>query len=119
MTKVEICLIHYYHQLYTYQSNKYFVYRYAQVNAHKQQNPKLKTLLAMGGWTAGSVIYSNMASTASNRKEFIDSAIEWLRRYDFDGLDMDWEYPANRGGKPSDKTNFGLLCKVNKNETSL
>jgi chitinase len=89
------------------------VYRYAQVNAHKQQNPKLKTLLAMGGWTAGSVIYSNMASTASNRKEFIDSAIEWLRRYDFDGLDMDWEYPANRGGKPSDKANFGLLCKVN------
>jgi chitinase len=67
----------------------------------------------MGGWTAGSVIYSNMASTASNRKEFIDSAIEWLRKYDFDGLDMDWEYPANRGGKPEDKTNFGLLCKVN------
>jgi chitinase len=88
------------------------IFRYAQVNAHKQQNPKLKTLLAMGGWTAGSVIYSNMASTASNRKEFIDSAIEWLRRYDFDGLDMDWEYPANRGGKPSDKANFGLLCKV-------
>ncbi|XP_056017198.1 chitotriosidase-1-like [Ostrea edulis] len=84
---------------------------YAQVNAHKQQNPKLKTLLAMGGWTAGSLIYSNMASTAQNRKEFIDSAISWLRMYNFDGLDMDWEYPANRDGKPYDKANFAHLCK--------
>jgi chitinase len=86
--------------------------RYKQVNDLKQQNPKLKTLLAMGGWTAGSLAYSNMASTVQNRKEFIDSSIKWLRDYNFDGLDMDWEYPANRDGKSYDKANFGLLCKV-------
>ncbi|XP_061191573.1 uncharacterized protein LOC133199721 [Saccostrea echinata] len=84
---------------------------YGQVNAHKEKNPNLKTLLAMGGWTAGSLVYSNMASTAENRKEFIESAIDWLRKYNFDGLDMDWEYPANRDGKPYDKANFAHLCK--------
>lgn len=82
------------------------------MNEHKAANPNLKTLLAMGGWTAGSLIYSNMASTAANRKEFIDSSISWLRKYNFDGLDMDWEYPANRDGKPYDKENFAHLCKV-------
>nr|XP_022315651.1 chitinase-3-like protein 1 isoform X4 [Crassostrea virginica] len=84
---------------------------YKQVNDLKMKNPALKTLLAMGGWTAGSLAYSNMASTFENRKEFIESSISWLRKYDFDGLDMDWEYPANRDGKPYDKENFALLCK--------
>lgn len=88
------------------------LYRYKQVNDLKMKNPALKTLLAMGGWTAGSLAYSNMASTFENRKEFIESSISWLRKYDFDGLDMDWEYPANRDGKPYDKENFALLCKV-------
>lgn len=91
--------------------NDDYINLYKQVNEHKAANPNLKTLLAMGGWTAGSLIYSNMASTAANRKEFIDSAIDWLREYNFDGLDMDWEYPANRDGKPYDKENFAHLCK--------
>lgn len=66
----------------------------------------------MGGWTAGSVVYSNMVSTAESRAEFIESSINYLRIHGFDGLDMDWEYPANRGGLLSDKQNFGLLVKV-------
>ncbi|XP_052068561.1 chitotriosidase-1-like [Mytilus californianus] len=84
---------------------------YSQLNDLKRQNPSLKTLLALGGWTAGSVVYSQMASTQDSRAEFISSAIQYLRKYNFDGLDIDWEYPSNRGGKPEDKVNFGLLVK--------
>ena len=69
----------------------------------KSQNPALKVLIAVGGWNAGSTIFSQMASTSANRQSFINSAVDLVMQYNFDGLDMDWEYPAKRGGVPADK----------------
>ena len=66
----------------------------------------------MGGWTAGSVPYSNMAATPTSRREFIDSSIKFLRDNNFDGLDLDWEYPARRGGAAADYNNFASLTEV-------
>ena len=77
----------------------------------KRQNPKLKTLIAIGGWNEGSIKYSNMAQSESARKVFVDSVVDFIEKYDFDGLDLDWEYPAARGGKPEDKNNFSLLIR--------
>jgi len=77
----------------------------------KKINPNLKTLIAIGGWNEGSIKYSYMASSESSRKTFVQSVVEFLEKFNFDGLDFDWEYPAARGGKPDDKKNYILLLK--------
>ena len=52
-----------------------------------------------------------MAASASARKTFIDSAVARLKKHGFDGLDMDWEYPTQRGGAPEDKVKFRRFIK--------
>lgn len=59
--------------------------------------------MAIGGWNEGSLKYSNVASSAAKRKKFLSDAVQFLKTYGFDGLDLDWEYPASRGGAASDK----------------
>ena len=80
----------------------------------KKKNPELKVMLAVGGWENGGEPFSQMARSAETRKIFIDSALEFIKKYNFDGIDLDWEYPGHRGGDPSvDKDNFSKLIEVN------
>lgn len=60
----------------------------------KSKKPSLKFYLSVGGWDAGGKIFSKMASSTKSREAFIESALKTLKRYDFDGLDVDWEYPV-------------------------
>ena len=71
----------------------------------------------MGGWNFGSPPFSKLAASSSLRSQFATTSVEFLREHEFDGLDMDWEYPALRGGDPEDKANFVLLLKVKSNFT--
>ena len=48
----------------------------------------------------GSEHYSDMAQTAEGRAIFIESCVEMLVQHNFDGLDLDWEYPGGREDSP-------------------
>lgn len=91
--------------------------QYARFTALKKKNPNLKTLLSVGGWTHSDPpndwIFSTMAETAATRKQFVDSAIKYLRDNGFDGLDLDWEYPSEptRGGRAIDTGNYVKLLR--------
>jgi hypothetical protein len=55
-----------------------------------------------------------MAATEAARNTFADSVVTFVQKYNFDGLDMDWEYPTQRGGTPQDKVNeqFSEMLEV-------
>lgn len=105
---------------------------YERIDVLKKANPKLQTLLAIGnfsfnspsfpkrfpwswsffycisgGWSFGTQKFKDMSSTRYARQTFIYSVIPYLRDRNFDGLDIDWEYPKGS----DDKKNYVLLLK--------
>ena len=85
------------------------------LNLLKKQNPSLKIVISIGGWT-WSGKFSDAVLTDTSRQRFAASAVEIIRKYYMDGIDIDWEYPGREGYtgniyRPEDKENYTLLFK--------
>jgi chitinase len=75
----------------------------------------VKVLLSIGGWEDSGnfpAVAANLAST----KQFAHSCAEVIRKFGFDGIDIDWEYPcyAEHKGTSADKVNFTRLLKISR-----
>ncbi|MFJ9517518.1 glycosyl hydrolase family 18 protein [Kitasatospora sp. NPDC101801] len=106
-----------------------------QLRQLKAKYPNLRLTISIGGWTY-SKYFSDAASTDAKRKAFVSSCLTMFLKGDlpknvagdpsggvaavaglFDGVDLDWEYPASAGGhtgnhtSAADKQNFTLLLK--------
>jgi len=102
-----------------------------QLKKLKARYPKLKVLISLGGWT-WSKGFSDAALTAESRSKVVKSCLDLYIRGNlpmldgdpaggpgaaagvFDGIDIDWEYPAYAGDtgsvyRPEDSQNFTLL----------
>ena len=49
-----------------------------------------------------------MASSPASMAAFVNNAVAFAKKYEFDGLDLDWELPNG----PNDRTNFVKLIKA-------
>lgn len=65
----------------------------------------------MGGWNEGSEKYSHVAADPKLRQKMINGVLAFLDKYEFDGFDLDWEYPDQRGGEEEDIQNFITLLQ--------
>ncbi|XP_050043208.2 acidic mammalian chitinase-like [Dermacentor andersoni] len=74
----------------------------ASLSALRKRRAGLKLMISVGGGDS----FKEMASTASRRQRFINSAAWALRTADLDGLDLDWEFPS-----PKDANNFVHLLE--------
>lgn len=89
---------------------------FGKIQAQKQRNPGVKVLISIGGWSLSDPFHFMVKDQAS-RAVFIDSVGRFLDQYPvFDGVDLDWEYPAGGGANPNlgaeeDGENFVLLVK--------
>ena len=79
----------------------------------RELSPRSKLMLSVGGWGEGGQKYSDMVATSQGRRAFIESVIETMEEFAFDGFDLDWEYPGatDRQGKFADKENFLKLIR--------
>lgn len=92
--------------------NTWSVNGYNKFNSLKLINPKLKTQISIGGWDEGSKIFSNLVHNKSAIETFTYSLITFIIKYNFDGIDLDWEYPGQRSNSRStDSKNYLQLIK--------
>ncbi|WP_207532302.1 glycoside hydrolase family 18 protein [Desertivirga arenae] len=93
------------------------------LNALKRINKDLKILISIGGWS-WSENFSNAVLTDSSRRAFAKSAVDIVRGYKLDGVDIDWEYPGMAGEagnlyRPEDKQNYTLMFAVLREELNM
>ena len=87
---------------------------FATLTALRKENPALTVLVSVGGWD-WSGGFSDVALTEQSRQVFIDSVMAFIKAYDLNGLDVDWEYPGMAGAgnrfRAEDGANFTTLLK--------
>lgn len=69
----------------------------------KTKNLDVKLLFTIGGWTEFSPLFSKIAADANATLNFAKSIVAYMTKYNFDGIDIDWEFPAKNGGVAADK----------------
>lgn len=92
------------------------------LNKFKKQHPGVKTLISIGGWAETGGYFNENGDRVANGgfytmttnadgsinyagiETFASSAVEFIREYGFDGVDIDYEYPTSMkdAGNPHD-----------------
>lgn len=70
-------------------------------------NPDLNILLSTGG--GNQIGHGEATADAESLASFVESTMDVVRKYDFDGIDCDWEFPGYYGNKEEKYQHTALL----------
>ncbi|CAL0320152.1 unnamed protein product [Lupinus luteus] len=77
------------------------------INTLRTKNPPLKTLISIGGGGSNPNLFAEIVATRAARAALIKSTISVVRRFGFDGVDLDWEFPKT----DEQMSNLGILLR--------
>lgn len=90
---------------------------FGQLKKTKRDYPELKTVISIGGWSR-SEHFSTLASTSEGRAIVAKNTIAFMKKYQFDGIEIDWQFPIYRTSSPdivsrrdNDGNNLNLLLQ--------
>jgi len=66
------------------------------LNSLKAQNPNVKILVSIGGWTMSWTL-SKIAADPTLRATLVKTTTDFILKNGWDGADLDWEFPAKQG----------------------
>lgn len=84
-------------------------HRIRQMVQLKQLYPTLRILLGVGGPKVDSKSFSDELITEGRREHLAQRSVHWLRTRHMDGMHIQWMYPGEGNGRPSDRENFPRL----------
>ncbi|MBB6215306.1 GH18 family chitinase [Anaerosolibacter carboniphilus] len=63
----------------------------------KSHKNDVEVLIAVGGWSYQNIpldpTFEKLAASDEARAKFVESVLKFVEDYDFDGVEIDWEYP--------------------------
>lgn len=71
----------------------------------KRVHPELRIMMSVGG-AGDSDNFPRISSNSDQRKHFAESCVEFMKNAGFDGIDIDWEFPA-----PADRDDYTALLQ--------
>lgn len=81
----------------------------------KQVYPTLRVLVGVGGPKVDSKSFSDELITEGRREHLAQRSVRWMRARHLDGMHVQWMYPGEGNGRPSDRENFPkLLAQLRK-----
>ncbi|AET39549.1 putative chitinase Ecym_4512 [Eremothecium cymbalariae DBVPG len=64
-----------------------------------QRNTNFRLFMAVGGWSNREA-FPKIVRSEEKLKNFVNSTIDAMFEYGFDGIDLDWEFPKDDGYEP-------------------
>ncbi len=84
----------------------------------KAHNDNCKVYIAVGGWSYKDVplqsAFEEAAKTPETRKKLVESIISVVEDYNFDGVELDWEYPNSASAKNYEALILELSAELEK-----